>query len=196
MSAGRQRLVMSIIFEALKKIEAEKEGPHDAEVPLSFAPPEGERRDGRRAGRGRHAVVALAAVSVAAFSLLIIRPDLWGLVPSRRPAPAAEPASAAAPPVIREVRIPDKSILPFSEEPAPSSPAPSAGREAEASEDPDITLPGLRLKGVSHGSSRSWAFINNKMLKAGDSIDGADVVEILSDRVKMRYRGVDFTLTY
>ncbi|MEJ2746210.1 MAG: hypothetical protein P8123_11095, partial [bacterium] len=60
----------------------------------------------------------------------------------------------------------------------------------------DTKIPDLRLKGISRSGNRSWAFVNDRMLKVGDSIEGAEVVDILRDRVKLKYSGVEFTLAY
>ena len=99
---------------------------------------------------------------------------------------------AAAPGPMAEVTLEPRSILPAASlPPEPAEPAPpSAAPEAEAH------LPALRLRGLSRSGSRSWAIINDRMLKVGDRIEDAEVVEILSDRVKLRRGDTLFTLVY
>ena len=190
---------MSIIFEALKKLESEK-GPGDPDlVPLSFAAPATGRHAAppRRSGARRALLLCSLTAAALLFSLLV-RPDWWGIRAPQVPASPRPSASAAVRPVIKEVRFQPKRILPL--EPAP--PPPPSGeknRPQAAARDAGgggVSLPDLRLKGVSLGGRRSWAFINDKMLKAGDTIEGATVKEILSDRVILIYRGVEFTLGY
>lgn len=174
---------MSIIFEALRKIETEKrEGvPPPRNLPGGQPPPAGRRRL-------RSRLAASAAVFFAAavlFRLLHLPPP-----------PPAEPLhvpDAAAPVPMAEAAVEPRSILPAAAplplepvEPAPAAAAP----EAEAH------LPALRLRGLSRSGSRSWAIINDRMLKVGDRIEDAEVVEILSDRVKLKRGDTLFTLVY
>jgi len=173
---------MSIIFEALRKIETEKrEGASPAlDPPGGQQPPAGRRR--------LPAPLAVSAAVVFAAAVLF---RLLHLVP----APPAEPPparDAAAPGPMAEVTLEPRSILPAASlPPEPAEPAPpSAAPEAEAH------LPALRLRGLSRSGSRSWAIINDRMLKVGDRIEDAEVVEILSDRVKLRRGDTLFTLVY
>ncbi|HQM53189.1 MAG: hypothetical protein IT574_09600 [Candidatus Aureabacteria bacterium] len=173
---------MSIIFEALRKIETEKrEGASPAlDPPGGQQPPAGRRR--------LPAPLAVSAAVVFAAAVLF---RLLHLVP---PPPAEPPPArdAAAPGPMAEVTLEPRSILPAASlPPEPAEPAPpSAAPEAEAH------LPALRLRGLSRSGSRSWAIINDRMLKVGDRIEDAEVVEILSDRVKLRRGDTLFTLVY
>ena len=183
---------MSIIFEALKKIEEEK----GDETPLVFAVPE---EQGLRVARPRplRRLLFCAAIGIplAAIAILLIRPDWMGVSPGHRSAPVASPSLPPPNPVLKEVRVQSKSILPFSTD-SSTMPKDSHFRAGSPSVETEIKLPDLRLKGISHGNRRSWAFINDKMKKAGDRIEGAEIIEIIGDRVKLKYKGVEFTLTY
>lgn len=186
---------MSIIFEALRKIEREKKGEPSGCPDIIFMAP-----DEAHTPEARHGIVptALAAAAIgipfALFFAVILRPDWLGLSVAPRQDSAAPQAAPSSPPAMREVWLETKKMLPaFGDMPAkmPSEPVPvqpAAGQRIE--------LPELRLKGVSRSGNRSWAFINDRMLKVGDVIDGAEVVAILNDRVRLRCNGVEFTLTY
>lgn len=184
---------MSIIFEALRKIEAEKkEDARDGAPPAFGLPGMQPPAAGRRPSR------LLVAASVVAVLLLLafVAPRLVRRAPPQVAVRAAEPASAPAIPPMAEVTLKARSIEPAvggfpSEAAAPA--APTAPPAVLAAEPP---LPDLRLKGLSRSGSRSWAFINDRMLKVGDSIEGAEVLEILNDRVKLKRGEQSFTLVY
>jgi len=182
---------MSIIFEALKKIERDKkeEDPQSCSSVVFSPPAEGLRKEaapphGRRVFR--RLLFAAACILVLVLFIKLGRFGYSG----RRPTSAA-PAPSMPAPVIKEVRLDTKRFLPLETDLVPR-PAPAA-RPAAA---PADKIPELHLKGISHSDSKSWAFINDKMVKLGDRVEGAEVVQILSDRVKMKFSGVEFTLTY
>ncbi|MCX6355952.1 MAG: hypothetical protein NTZ78_13780 [Candidatus Aureabacteria bacterium] len=193
---------MSIIFEALKRIEREKrEDDPTGCSSIVFALPEEETRREAPVSRWKGSVrAALVAIPCVCLLLLFINPRWFGYstAPPSPPAIAAPqlpPAIAApqlpAPPIIKEVHLEAKSILPLAPElpTKPQEPAPAA-------EPQKANIPELHLKGISHTGNKSWAFINDKMVKLGDEIEGAEIVEILNDHVKLKYSGVEFTLSY
>lgn len=186
---------MSIIFEALKKIEEEKrENPLGGPPPV-FAPPPADSASARH----RPSAVAVlltgaagAAIAVVAAALLV-RQGARSRTEKPAPAPPRPGLAAPAKPPLEEVRLKPRVIAPavegFSGETIqPAVPDAVPAQESQA--------PSLRLRGLSRSGTRSWAFINDRMLKVGDTVEGAEVVEILSDRVKLRSGGKVFTLTY
>lgn len=191
---------MSIIFEALKKIEEEKrEDPLGGQPPV-FAPPAGRSADGGRpSAAARAARAAAVAVPVAVLAVVLLRQNGPGRTAHPLPAPVVRaPEGGAAPrAAIEEVRIKPRSIVPAIEgfpretDQPPPAPAPAAAPAPAVAQ-----IPTLRLRGLTRSGTRSWAFINDRMLKVGDSIEGAEVVEILTDRVKLKSGGAVFTLTY
>lgn len=186
---------MSIIFEALKKIEKEKGESPFREAPIDFTVHEGAASGGSRANRSRRILLyAAIVIPCAFFALLLIRPD-WFSRPLEAPrASASAPAAQGlTQPIIKEVRLQPKTIVPSGMELASKPRGPAAHT---AVKEADVKLPDLQLKGLSHSGNRSWAFINDKMLKEGDVIEGAEIVEISSNRVSLKYRDVEFTLTY
>lgn len=117
--------------------------------------------------------------------------------PPAAPPPHRAGATASTKPAMEEVRLKPRSILPAVEGFSPETFQPAAPPSpAAAPPSPAAQLPALRLRGLSRSGSRSWAFINDRMLKVGDTVEGAEVVEILSDRVKLKSGGTVFTLTY
>ncbi len=169
---------MSIIFEALRKIEEEKRG---ARFCGPFPAPPARRGAAGSPLFARAALAAAIAAPAAAIAAILMRHG----VPAR---PASRPAPAP-PPAMEEARIEPRGIVSaldgFPRETGGPPGAPAA-----------VHIPPLRLSGLSRSGARSWAFINDKMLKVGDSIEGAEVVEILADRVKLKSGDTVFTLTY
>lgn len=190
---------MSIIYEALKKIEEEKKDDSPGCAPLVFTFPREETAGDKRPQTLRHTVrYAAIAVPLLLLLALLIRPDSFRLSPSRPRSPAAHASAAPSiAPVIKEVRLQQRNILPSTIDLSlkPQEPPPPAVLKSSTSIT-DTKIPELRLKGISLGGSRSWAFVNDRMLKVGDTIAGAEVVDILKDRVKLKYAGVEFTLSY
>ncbi|MCX6358163.1 MAG: hypothetical protein NT045_09895 [Candidatus Aureabacteria bacterium] len=183
---------MSIIFEALKKVEQEKREDPLGCSSIVFTLPDkeapAERRPAPRFRVWDAAMIAIPVLLLGAVLVLLFRP---GIFPSPAPVapprmPAAPPVIPPAPPVIKEVRLETKQILPIVPASPPEAPKPSQKNN----------IPELRLKGVSHTGNKSWAFINEKMVKLGDVIEGAEVIQIMADRVRLRYGGVEFTLSY
>ncbi len=192
---------MSIIYEALKKIEEEKKDEPSGRSPIVFTFPgeEASRVEHAGAGAFRHAArYAALGIPLLFFLLLFIRPDLFRTSSAHAPSPAARGIAApSAMPIIKEVRLQPRDILPSTVDLSlkPQEPvAPVALKSFTSIK--DTKIPELRLKGISQSGSRSWAFINDRMLKVGDIIDGAEIVDILKDRVKLKYTGVEFTLGY
>lgn len=190
---------MSIIYEALKKIEEEKRDDSPGCSPIAFSFPDEETHKDDHAGAFPHAArYAAIGIPLLFFLMLLIRPDLFRPSSARLAPPAGRiPSSAPLMPIIKEVRLQPRNILPSTADLSskPQDAMPPVALKSSTSIT-DTKIPELHLKGISHSGSRSWAFINDKMLKVGDSIAGAEVVEILTDRVRLSYTGVEFTLAY
>jgi hypothetical protein len=197
---------MSIIFEALKKIEEEKrEDPLGGPPVVLSLPGEKSSTEPRRISAARIITVAAAVgIPLIFLSALYLRHRMPGNTarPPAEPPPGRAGHTTSTKPVMEEVRLKPRSILstvegfsPETLQPA-SPPSPAAAPPAAATPPPAAQLPALHLRGLSRSGSRSWAFINDRMLKVGDTVEGAEVVEILSDRVKLRNGGTVFTLTY
>jgi type II secretory pathway component PulC len=58
-----------------------------------------------------------------------------------------------------------------------------------------VQPPTLTVQGLIWGSNMPQAIINNKVVKIGDIIEGARIVEIDKEGVEVSYKGRSFTLT-
>jgi hypothetical protein len=190
---------VSIIYEALKKIEAEKKDDSPGSAPIVFALPKEETARDERPSAFRNAVRYAAIAFPLLFLLaILIRPNSFRSPSPRQSSPPADTSSAPSiAPIIKEVRLQPRDILPSTTDLSikPQEPSASAVQQSSTSVT-DTKIPELHLKGISQGGTRSWAFVNDRMLKIGDTIEGAEVVDILKDRVKLKYAGVEFSLSY
>lgn len=182
---------MSLILEALRKLEREKQTPARGVVVLGGMSAPGAQP------QVRPLLLFLLGLSLGGAALTAV---LWRRAPA---APAPQPAAASpTQPATRPATPPSQPPPP---EPAPrrlaaAQAAPSA--EAEAAAAPAVSLapaptaaPSLApsqpftLQAVSERDGRAVAIINDRLLREGDSIDGARIVKIASDQVELEIGG-------
>ncbi len=192
---------MSLIFEALKKLEREKDAP-DRGVVVVGSGAWGEREP-RSRGRTLAAIGLLAlGLALATFAL---RPQ------ARAPEPKAPEAAAAPPasPAVAGIPLPEPAgrarasgappppsrlVLPTA---APARRPPSA--EAAASEsDPVLPVPEpeLRLNAISTREGHPVALLNDRLVREGDVIEGVRVLRIGEDFVEVEVRGERRTIRF
>lgn len=163
---------MSLILEALKKLEREKQVPERGVVVVGATPwpgAPGERRLG----------LFLLGLLIGAGVLGVA---LWR---QRLGPPPAPQASAAA---VVPVPPPDKPAAASSTQPAAlrrTAPAP-ASTSAPA---PRPAQPTFTLQAISEREGRPVAIVNDRLLREGDSIDGARIVRIAKDEVELELAG-------
>lgn len=182
---------MSLIFEALKKLEREKQVPSSgfAVVPHVAWP---ARRVGRRgfwlvAGLlflglaalvVRHRVAGAPAVSQTASTHAV--PDSAPPPPARASAPAARitmpPASRPLPPASLPV------APPATEAAALAAPRPTPQTAAP-------TPPPLRLQAISRKDGAPVAMLNDRLVREGDRVGGVLVVRIGTTEVEVEVDG-------
>ena len=216
---------MSLILEALKKLEREKQAGERGLVVLSHLP-----WVGAQTGRG-----GLVAASVAALALILLVLGAVGIRqwrgatptaqaplpgttstagPAGRSAPPAGPptdASAltagspiAAPPSQTDARAaaapPElpATRLPFpAAAPTPLPDAPVAPAEPADPGRPTPATPGeIRLNAISVRDGHPVAILNDRLVREGDSFDGILVLRIGEAEVDVEVGGVRRTLRF
>lgn len=185
---------MSLILEALRKLERERPAPDRGVVVMTAAGLLAERRPvpgwlwlaaGVAAGLG----MAVAIVALRRY------PDA-GPPP---PASTALPAASVALPV-----VPSPSAWPSA---SPSASARSAGLPASASVPdprpqlstppaPSPSAPALVLQAITLQDGRPVALINDRMLREGDEIAGLRVLRIGDAEVEVEANGVRTILRF
>lgn len=52
-----------------------------------------------------------------------------------------------------------------------------------------LEIPTFSLSGILYSDNQKWAMINNRILKEGDTIEGAKVIGISADGVELNWKG-------
>ena len=186
---------MSLILDALKKLEGEK-NVREPGVLVVGSVPWGERRRSRLP-------IALAAAALVALAFA----GWWWLRPTPRPdaatpasaspAPATSPAVAGTPKAL----TPPESLAPSSSASAPSArqlavptldetagpPAPTHGVPAAAGTRP--APDDLRLNAITRRDGRPVALVNDRLVFEGDSFDGVRILRIGEAEVEVEVHG-------
>jgi hypothetical protein len=175
---------LSLILDALKKLERDKEASAPGVLVVGAVPWEGVRR--RRAS-----VLGLVLALVALLVLLGISLGAWmlGRAPRASPAEArapGRPPSAATTPSAPPAR---RLALP---EPAPGS-ARATAEPAPAAVSPRS---GPQLNAISRQDGRPVAVIDGRLMREGDSVDGVRVLRIGETEVEVEVRGRQRTLRF
>lgn len=151
---------MSIIYDALKRVEKSASGTTADRDRLKTNPP----------NKPKPILVFILVILSALFAGNITYYLL--MHPKRKPTPPPAPVIA----------IPAKPPEPLVNEEKPVAPLPAP--------DPTLTLSGVFFQ---HG--KGYALINNRILEAGDKIEGATIKEISLEKVALDFEGRIITLT-
>jgi hypothetical protein len=174
---------VSLILEALKKLEREKGTPDRGFLVLAHLQgPAGYRRRSWAVAAGSLAILAVVAMGLGWWRLAAGRPQ---------PAPALIPAAASAPPVPTAV-VPAAVAAPTPRAVAPTRDASSrpAPPRAGATPSPEGAPPEFRLNAISQQDGVPVAIVNDRLVREGDSFDGVRVLRIGEAEVELEVRGV------
>jgi hypothetical protein len=207
---------MSLINEALKRTQAEKNGNAEAYSP----PPMPAAHEPHRRGARSSLIVVVSALATFAAGLAgwhVLRRHRGAAAeppPSRHVAAAAAAAGTAQVP--RPAPLATKPEFPESTEPDAESvrtvartmaairyyrppdpveaPRPPAAPPEAPAEPPKPARPTYKLSGVLTGNAAGTAIVNDRFVTVGDVIDGAEVVRITKHAVVLRRKGKTFTV--
>ncbi len=194
---------MSLILEALKKLEREKQAGERGLVVLSHLPWVGART-GRR---------GLVAVSVAVLALILLVLAIAGIwqwrgarpppVPAARSAHPADPPSGASlltpgsPTAFPPAGTDTRSVAARPELPATRLPVPVAAPTPVPDTGPTPYKAGeIRLNAISVRDGHPVAMLNDRLVREGDSFDGIRVLRIGEAEVEVEVDGVRRTLKF
>jgi hypothetical protein len=171
---------MSLILEALKKLEREKQAPDRGFLVVAhtaWPARRGAVSNGMALALG---LVALASAGLAAYVLLAPRagpPPASTTPPTPAPVPTAPAALplAAAPAPVKTLALP-----------VPPDPA---RRPAEAAEAPAAETAELRLGAISEQDGVPVAILNDRLVREGDRFGDVTVLRIGSTEVEVEVRG-------
>jgi hypothetical protein len=181
---------VSLIFEALKKLDREKKAPERGFLVVGGAP---------LPARRLHVPALLLLLAAAAGGGFLIARAL-------RPAPPlAAPTTAAPTPAPVTVRrlappapLPPETVAPAvsgqpraADPPAPGAPVPTP--EAVA---PPPAAPAFALQAVAEQDGHPVAIVNGQLVRVGDLVDGARVLRIDPEQVELDQGGRRLVLTF
>ncbi|MET0552990.1 MAG: hypothetical protein ABW221_08135 [Vicinamibacteria bacterium] len=191
---------MSLIFEALKKLDREKKTPERGFLVLGGAPAAGERRL-------RVPALLLLLIAAAGGGFLIAR----GTNPGRAEAPPPVPSTTG--PVTVPRLMPPAPLPPEAVEapaiaarpPAEAAPAAPVEREAPATAAPaplaaatpaPPATPAFALQAVAEQDGQPVAIVNGQLVRVGDLVNGARVLRIEREEVELDQAGRRLLLTF
>jgi hypothetical protein len=176
---------VSLILDALKKIEREKDAREPGVLVVGSVP------WGARARSRLPLVAALmgtALVALVAFALWprdrAARPVTPPSPPVSSPAPAPTPGLSGVSPLTTPVPASRPAPRRLSVPPAESHPV-----EAPPSEPAQAGDEGLRLNAISQRDGRPVALINDRLVFEGDAFDGVKILRIGEAEVEVEVRG-------
>jgi hypothetical protein len=188
---------VSLILEALKKLERDKQAPDRGFLVVAHVPWAGKAQ-GRKLWLGLLGALLVLAAGVAYWRLrsgapatapaVVVAPEATLAAPSM--APRALPSSAAALPAV-SLAAPVRSPAPSGPAiPGPSTPSivprdeplPSATTSPRSEEE-------LRLNAISQQEGRWVAVLNDRLVREGDEFDGIRVVRIGETEVEVEIAG-------
>jgi hypothetical protein len=206
---------VSLIFDALKKLERDKDAREPGVLVVGSVP------WGARTRSFRPLAVALATIGLVALLAFALWPRDRGARPAT--APARSDSSPAPAPTPSAVALPPAAVVPPSTIAPPASAAapperrrlavPPAGRDegavaqgaaapekTPAQEDAPVAAPlpppsrapapdDLRLNAISQRDGRPMALINDRLVFEGDSFDGVKILRIGEAEVEVEVRG-------
>ena len=186
---------MSLILEALKKVERERATPEQRGFlvlgPAAWAP----SRSNLAWVLGMIAAAALAGGAVyvltraeASAVHAVPRPDERGV---QDPAPAGPADRTGVPPVATGWGSPPEANPPRT--PPAADPAP-----ARSGAEPERTPPGpiLLLHAISEQDGTPIAVVNERVVREGDSFDGVRILRIGATEVEVEVAGARRTLRF
>ncbi|MEA3305455.1 MAG: hypothetical protein U9R52_01415 [Candidatus Omnitrophota bacterium] len=59
----------------------------------------------------------------------------------------------------------------------------------------DEFMSNFKLSGIAHDAVGSWAIVNDRIIRVGDHLDGAEIVSVVSDKVTFIYKNEKLDLT-
>ena len=187
---------MSLILDALKKLERDKETGEPGVIVVGAVPWEGVRR--RR-------TPVLALTLIVLLVLVGISAGAWWLSRSRPSAAdtgtGATAASAASPPTAAVPNLPLATSATLSAPAArqltlPGRTAETAPVAAKASETGPPPRPQPQLNAISQQDGRPVAVIDGRLVREGDSVDGVRILRIGETEVEVEVGGRRRTLRF
>jgi len=185
---------LSLILEALKKLDREKQAP-DRGL-LVVGPASWPSRRGGRATAAMSALVGgvLAIAGMGAVLWLYGKRSPTADAPPPAPAAAHTPAPVLAPPTserppVATGRAPATAPSPAGSPARASAPVPGELPPARAAKAASPAADRFQLQAISAQDGHPVAVLNDRLVREGDLFDGVRVVRIGADEVEIEVAG-------
>jgi hypothetical protein len=189
---------MSLILEALRKLERDKDAPERGFVVMTHVPwARGGGGRSRVAGFGALALaVAVGALAVALWRVRAGKPagPEGKAVATERPSVSPSAGSPGSPTPPFEARALAIESLRRSTAAAPVRPSPSVGSALPGPKPPVGRE--LRLNAISRQDDRPVAVLNDRLVREGDVFDDIRVIRIGETEVEVEVKGQRRILTF
>lgn len=190
---------MSLILEALRKLERDKDSPERGFVVMTHVPWAQGRRSSRLVGIG--ALALALALGVLAMALWRgragkpVSPEATAVVTAPPavppPTPQVSPVSSAPPPFDAKA-LALESVKSVAHAPGvPAAPPAEATPKARSSTQAEV-----RLTAISQQDGQPVAILNDRLVHEGDVFDGIRVIRIGETEVEVEVRGQHRILTF
>jgi hypothetical protein len=185
---------VSLILEALKKLERDKQGPDRGFLVVAHVPWAAKARGSRLWLGATFALVLGLALAIVAWGGR--RPLPEGDADPRATTPTLPPAAAAAPAPATTTLAP-ASLLPGVSIATPPAPAVRpTSRPETAAPAPKPPSTELRLHALTQRDGHWVAVLNDRLVREGDEFDGIRVVRIGETEVEVEVAGERRILTF
>jgi hypothetical protein len=199
---------VSLILDALRKIEREKQAPRRGFVVMTHVPwSQGTSRTRLLVGAVLALSVAVAVLGVALWRRGAAQNPIAATTPSATPVAVATPlpvaiptpsspeAPATAAAVLEAAPVPPPARRARTARPTPvavaaaSPPPPVANTPAPAPPRPALAKGEVRLNAISRQSGQPVAVVNDRLVREGDVFDGIRVIRIREATVEVEVDG-------
>ena len=110
---------------------------------------------------------------------------------TKKPVPVTLPASNYVESSLEIIKKPEEIVTP----PATTNPDQPPQDAKAVEEKPKPEIPSLTLNGIFFSEKdESWAIVNGKIVKIGDSVSGAKITEITASEVKLNFYDIELSL--
>ncbi len=181
---------MSLIYDALKKLDREKEVPERGFLVVAQRPWPTRRRWGGTLAWGAGLCLVAAGLAAAwwAYGRKAEAPRIAAAASASsvpEAAPSSQPTGAfrQAPPV----PLPPVTAIPATT--GKASPAPPPPTLPTAVAVPTASAPGLVLQAISSRDGQPVALLSDRLVREGDSFDGVRVLRIGDEEVEVEVEG-------
>jgi hypothetical protein len=178
---------VSLILEALRKLDREKETPERGFVVVASEPWPARARHS-----GRGVTLALVAVAAVVATILFVNRTRSGPTLPPTPNPTLPTVSAAVPTSVTTTTLlaaPNPSPRPVTVPHAPPAVTAAVGAPPASQRPAPASPPSLVLQAISERDGKPIALLSDRLVREGDEFEGVRVIRIGEAEVEVEWHG-------